>query len=58
MLLQEYKIPENQVFYCLSYELRFSYDRDDISRVALAYNGSSPANIYISQLCFYALIQG
>jgi hypothetical protein len=35
------------------YELRFSYDRDDISRVALAYNGSSPANIYISQFAYY-----
>jgi hypothetical protein len=40
------------------YEMLFYYDRPDLRAFSLEYNGTSPANIYISQLCFYALIQG
>jgi hypothetical protein len=37
------------------YEMLFYYDRPDLRAFSLEYNGTSPANIYISQLCFYAL---
>src|SRR5574344_1001911 len=40
------------------YEMLFYYDRPDIKAVSLQYNGSSPANIYISQHCFYSLLEG